>query len=261
MSVLALSGVSRAFGGVWAVDGVDLEVAAGRVTGLIGPNGAGKTTLINLITGVLKLSRGRISLDGEDISRLEAADVARRGINRTFQNVRLLPEASVLENILVGFHRHERSSLFANLLNLPAAARERRTLIERARLLLARFGMESVAALPAGSLSYGHQRRVEIMRACAAEPLVLLLDEPVAGMNDVEARELAAIFSSLAEQGMALLLIEHNMRFVMNLCQHICVLDSGHLIAEGSPEAVRGDPAVIAAYLGSEQASRAPRVA
>lgn len=255
MSVLALQDVGRAFGGLRAVDGVTLSVPAGRVTGLIGPNGAGKTTMINLITGVLALTQGRIMLDGKEISRLEAPAIARRGVARTFQTVRLLPEASVLDNVLIGFHLAERTGVLANLFNLPSASAERRGFVDRTRHLLERFNMSEYAATPAGTLSYGHQRRVEMMRACAADPKVLLLDEPVAGMNDVEAAELAHIFAALADDGLALLLIEHNVRFVMSLCQWLYVLDSGRLIAEGTPGEVRSDTRVIAAYLGAEAAS------
>jgi branched-chain amino acid transport system ATP-binding protein len=176
--------------------------------------------------------------------------VARRGISRTFQNVRLLREASVLENIVVGAHRHERTSLLANSLGFPAIWRERRAFRARAAKLLARFDLEEFADTPAGGLSYGHQRLVEIMRALAMEPDFLLLDEPVAGMNEVEARRLGTIVQGLAQEGIGVLLIEHNMRFVMEFCEMIYVLDSGRLIAQGTAPEIGRDATVIKAYLG-----------
>lgn len=248
---LVLDGVTRAFGGVVAVDDLSLTVEPGRITGLIGPNGAGKSTVVNLITGLLRLTAGRIRLGGRDITEAEAPEVARAGIARTFQTVRLLKEASVLDNVVAGFHRHERAGLAAGLLGLPSALREGRELRRRAAAILERFGMAGFADQPAGSLSYGHQRRVEMMRALAMEPQLLLLDEPVAGMNDVEADALGRIVAELAGDGLGVLLIEHNMRFVLSLCAEIHVIDSGRLIASGTPAAVRRDPAVIAAYLGA----------
>lgn len=251
MSALELRAIARSFGGVPAVDGLSLTAAPGRITGLIGPNGAGKTTVVNMITGLLKVTRGTILLGERDVTEAEARELAHAGIARTFQNIRLIADASVLDNVISGFHRHERTSLAANMLGLPSVFRERRELAERAHALLERFGMAALARYPAGSLSYGHQRRIEMMRALAMEPKVLLLDEPVAGMNDTEAHSLADIFRSVAEQGVAILLIEHNMRFVQSLCAHIYVLASGRLIAEGDPDGVMRDPTVVEAYLGS----------
>jgi branched-chain amino acid transport system ATP-binding protein len=247
---LSLDRVSKRFGGVEAVAGVSFDVPGGQITGLIGPNGAGKTTLVNLITGMLKVSSGRIGIDGRDITEAPPHRVARAGIARTFQNIRLLREASVLDNVVIGYHRHERTSFAQNLLGLPAARRERATLREAARLLLERFEMSRYADYPATALSYGHQRRVEMMRALAARPALLLLDEPVAGMNDVEAEELGSIIRALARDGLGILLIEHNLRFIMSLCTEVHVVTSGRLIASGSPEHVCSDPAVIAAYIG-----------
>ena len=251
MALLSLEGVARRFGGVEAVGGLTMTVPTGQITGLIGPNGAGKTTVVNLITGLLKLSAGVIRLGSKDISTAEPQHVARAGVARTFQNIRLLRGASVLDNVVVGFHRHERTGFLANLLGLPSARRELADFRDRALSLLARFGMTAYADVAAGTLSYGHQRRVEMMRALATGPQLLLLDEPVAGMNDVEADELGTIFRDLAADGLGILLIEHNVRFVMDLCTDVHVLASGRLIASGSPADVTRDPAVVTAYLGS----------
>ncbi|PWR21649.1 ABC transporter ATP-binding protein [Zavarzinia compransoris] len=251
MTVLSLQKVSKSFGGVHAAAGIDLEVGAGEIVGLIGPNGAGKTTIVNLVTGMLKLTAGRILLNGTDVSEASARDIARAGVARTFQNIRLLREETVTDNIIVGFHRHETSSLMANLIGLPSARAERRRFQEAAERLLEQFEMTEYARMPAGALAYGHQRRVEMMRAMATSPSLLMLDEPVAGMNDVEAEELARIFAALAEGGMSVLLIEHNIPFVMSLCRKLYVVNSGRPVASGTPAEVSADPAVIAAYLGS----------
>ena len=250
MALLSLEGVTRRFGGLAAV--ADLTVAAepGAVTGLIGPNGAGKTTVVNLVTGLLALSGGRITFEGRDISALPPHEVAAAGIARTFQNIRLLPEQTVSANVLIGCYRHALASPLACLLGLPSAWRGRTAALAQVEALLERFGMAQMADYPAGALSYGHQRRVEIMRALASRPRLLLLDEPVAGMNDVEAAAIAAIMRELAAEGMTLLLIEHNLRFVGATCRVVHVLDAGRLIASGSPAEVTADSAVIEAYLG-----------
>lgn len=250
MTALTLDGTSCQFGGLRAVKDVSFSVPAGTITGLIGPNGAGKTTVVNLISGFLKLSGGRICIGDIDISRAEAHRIARAGIARTFQNIRLIGDASVLDNVVSGFHQYEQSGLWTNLLNVRAVLRERRELEKRALALLDRFGMAGFASYAARNLSYGHQRRLEIIRALALQPRVLLLDEPVAGMNDTEAHSLGAVLREICDQGTAILLIEHNMRFVMSLCSHIYVLAAGELIAQGSPAEIRRDPAVVTAYLG-----------
>ncbi|HSW18382.1 MAG TPA: ATP-binding cassette domain-containing protein, partial [Ramlibacter sp.] len=190
---------------------------------------------------------------GEDIGAQEPHVVARRGVSRTFQNIRLLPEATVLENVMIGFHRHERVSILAGLLGLPASRRETAQIMEKSMVLLERFHIKRYAAMPAGALSYGHQRRVEMARAVASDPAILLLDEPVAGMNDVEANELGDIYEELTRvNNMGLILIEHNIRFVTRMAQHVYVLASGRLISEGSPQAVMQDENVVVAYLGKK---------
>jgi branched-chain amino acid transport system ATP-binding protein len=250
-AMLELQGVSRRFGGVPAVDAVSLSAAPGTITGLIGPNGAGKTTLVNLVMGLLHLSSGRVLLDGQDVSRTEAPQLARAGVARTFQNIRLVPHATVLDNVLAGFHRHETAGFWANALGLPRARAETAAHRAQAQALLERFGMSPVAHHRAGGLSYGHQRRIEMMRALAMKPRLLLLDEPVAGMNDAEAASLGRIFTEVAASGVAVLLIEHNMRFVTSICSYLYVLSSGRLIAQGEPGPVLQNPDVVQAYLGT----------
>ncbi len=252
--LLALDNVERLFGGLRAVAGVSFTVPAARITGLIGPNGSGKTTLINLVSGMLSVSSGKIVLNGVDISTLAPHKVARAGIARTFQNIRLLKDLTVRDNVAIGFHRNEKTNIFENLFGLPSARRERKKLREQADLLIERMAMKNYADRPAGELSYGHQRKVEIMRAIASSPALVLLDEPVAGMNDVEAQELSHLLRELTADGIAILLVEHNMRFVTALCETIHVMNSGRLISSGKTETVLKDPAVIAAYLGEPRA-------
>jgi len=251
MTGIALDGVSKSFGGVAAVSELSLTIPPAHMTGLIGPNGAGKTTVLNLITGIVPPTAGQIAVGEQDITAAAPETVARAGIARTFQNIRLLREASVLENVMVGFHRHEETSLAANLLGLPSAWRERARFKERARTMLDRFGMSRFATARADSLSYGHQRRVEMMRAVATEPSFILLDEPVAGMNQIEAEEIGAILKTLVSDGIGILLIEHNVSFVMDLCSTIYVMNTGRLIAAGNAATIQRDAAVIEAYLGA----------
>lgn len=250
-NILELRSVSRHFGGVPAVAGVDLSARAGAITGLIGPNGAGKTTVVNLVSGFLHLTSGQVLLEGRNVSRSEAAVLARAGIARTYQNIRLIPDATVIENVLAGFHRHEVTGFWANALGLPRARAEAAKYLLEADTLLKRFQMTEFAGHRAGNLSYGHQRRIEIMRALATSPKLLLLDEPVAGMNDAEAGSLGEIFREIAADGVAILLIEHNIRLVSSICSYLYVLSSGRSICEGVPDEVFRDQRVIEAYLGA----------
>jgi branched-chain amino acid transport system ATP-binding protein len=251
--MLRLESVSKEFGGLRAVRELDLQLAPGELTGLIGPNGAGKTTVTNLITGLMSLTAGRIMFGERDITELEPHDIARAGIARTFQTSRLFKRMSVLDNVVVAIQESadDRVSTLGCLLGRPRAYRLEREWRARARELLTRFGIERHADDEARTLSYGVQRRVEIARALALSPTALLLDEPVAGMNDAEAAQLGVIFRQLRDEGMAVLLIEHNVPFVTSICDQVNVLSHGQLIASGTPESVVCEPAVIEAYLGS----------
>jgi ABC-type branched-subunit amino acid transport system ATPase component len=250
--LLEVDGLARAFGGVRAVDGASFEVRAGEVHGLIGPNGAGKTTVLNLVSGLIAPTGGEIRLDGRPIEGIAPHRIAALGVARTFQNIRLFSELSARDNVLVGQHLRRRdASLTARLLALPASLREEREARERAMALLERIGLADRAHEKAKNLSYGEQRRVEIARALASGPRLLLLDEPTAGMNPVEVDHVAALIEQLAAAGHAVLLIEHNVRLVMDVCDRITVLSFGKVISRGTPAEVARDPAVIDAYLGS----------
>ncbi|HYY51881.1 MAG TPA: ABC transporter ATP-binding protein [Myxococcales bacterium] len=247
---LALAGVSRAFGGVRAVDDATFTVGDGEVHGLIGPNGAGKTTLLNLISGLLRPTAGKIELDGRRIDGLPPNRIAALGVARTYQNIRLFGGLSAVDNVVVGQHLRRRASFWRHLFLLPSARSEGRTARAEAGSELARVGMQERASTRAFNLSYGEQRRVEIARALAAQPKLVLLDEPTAGMNPNEADAVARLVREVTKQGRAVLLIEHNVRLVMQLCDRITVLNFGKVIAKGTPAEVGKDPAVIAAYLG-----------
>jgi branched-chain amino acid transport system ATP-binding protein len=250
---LEINELTRRFGGVTAVDRVSFAVNPGEVFGVIGPNGAGKTTLFNLVTGVTPPTSGSLLHDGTDITAARPHQIARRGIARTFQNIRLFSELSALENVMIGRHCHTRSGLFSGVLGLGTAGAEERAVRKRARELLALMGLATRAHVKARNLPYGDQRRLEIARALALEPQVLLLDEPAAGMNPAEKTALADFMRRLrVDFDLTMLIIEHHVPLVMGLCDRIAVLDFGRLIALGDPETVRRDPAVVEAYLGEE---------
>jgi ABC-type branched-subunit amino acid transport system ATPase component len=250
--LLELDDVRRSFGGLRAVDGVRFQVGAGEVHGLIGPNGAGKTTLLNLVSGLLRPTGGAIALDGRRIDRLATHRIAALGITRTYQNIRLFPALSAADNVLIGAHLRRTDPLWRRMLFLPGVARAEADARAGALALLARVGMEGRAGERASNLSDGEQRRVEIARALASGPRVLLLDEPTAGMNPAEVASIAALIRDVARSGHSVLLVEHNVKLVMDVCDRITVLNFGRVIADGAPVEVAADPAVIAAYLGGE---------
>jgi branched-chain amino acid transport system ATP-binding protein len=252
---LVLGGVRKSFGGLRAVSDVSLVVRAQSIFGLIGPNGAGKTTLFNLVTGVYRPDAGTLRFGGADLTRLAPAAIASAGVARTFQNVRLFAQLTALENLLVACEVHTRAGLFAAILRTKAHFADEEAMRARATALLDVFGLQSLAGSPASSLSYGDQRRLEIARAMMIEPKLLLLDEPAAGMNTVEARALMEQIRWLRETfHVSVVLVEHNMHVVMGVCEEIHVLDHGETIAAGTPSAIRADRKVIAAYLGEDEA-------
>ncbi|MEP9353081.1 ABC transporter ATP-binding protein [Xanthobacter sp. KR7-65] len=253
-ATLELWQVAKRFQGVVAVDSVSLTAARGRVTGLIGPNGSGKTTTMNMITGLYPTDAGHIKLDGVDIARYAPHRVAALGVARTFQNIRLLSSETTLHNVLLGAHRHQSAGLIDVLFSLPGLKRSEQRETERCAALIDLVGISHLRDVPVGGLSYGDRRRVEIARALATKPRLLLLDEPAAGMNFAEKRALADLVIAIRDMGVTVLLIEHDIEFVARVSDHIVVLNFGREIAAGTPEEVRRMPSVIEAYLGTEDA-------
>ena len=257
-ATLQLEGVEKVFGGLRAVGGVSFTVAPKQIFGLIGPNGAGKTTIFNVITGVYMPDGGRVLLDDLDISRKPPAAVAAAGVARTFQNIRLFSAMTVEENVKVAAHRIHKASMLGAILRTGAHDADERAFAERTRELLEIMNLAGLAGEQAGNLPYGSQRRLEIARALMLSPKVLLLDEPAAGMNSQEAGELVDQIRFLRdEMDLTIVLVEHNMSVVMEVCENIHVVDHGETIAEGVPETIRTHPEVLAAYLGEESPEEA----
>ena len=252
--ILECSHLGIDFGGLRAVDDFNLTIGRTEIAGLIGPNGAGKTTVFNLLTKVYQPTRGTILLDGLDTSGKTTAQINRMGIARTFQNIRLFSDMSVEDNVKVGLHNQERYSALTSVLRLPKYWRQEAAAHRRALELLSIFDMQDLADYKAGSLPYGAQRRLEIVRALATNPSLLLLDEPAAGMNPSETAELMENIVKIRDTfGIAILLIEHDMSLVMGICEGICVLNFGRVIAKGTSEEIQANPAVIEAYLGKRK--------
>ena len=248
---MEISGLTMRFGGVTAIDGLTMAVPAKKIVGLIGPNGAGKTTVFNVITGFYKPEAGRVNLGGRDLLGLPPQRICALGVARTFQNIRLFHQGTVLENVMVGCHVRRRCGWWMAPLLLPAFFREEKAIRQKALGLLERLKLAHLAREKAASLPYGAQRRLEIARALATDPAFLLLDEPAAGMNPHESQELVRFISEVrADFDLTILMIEHDMKVVMGVCSHIWVLDYGRLIADGGPDDIRRHPEVIAAYLG-----------
>jgi len=250
--MLKVENLTIRFGGLVANNDITLEALPGKITGLIGPNGAGKTTCFNLINGVYKPNEGKIIFDGQEIQGKRPFQVNELGMARTYQVINLFRKLSVVENVVVGMHTTLKHGFFSSLLKLPGERREEKAAFARAMELLEFVGLKDFAYDEAGSLSYGNQRLLEICRGLASNPKLILLDEPAAGMNSVEKVELDVLLKKILDTGVGILLIEHDMKLVMNVVDYLYVLNYGKLLAEGTPEEIQNNPEVIAAYLGED---------
>lgn len=249
--ILEVRNLGIDFGGLTAVNNLDMDVYEGEIYGLIGPNGAGKTTVFNMLTKVYQPSRGTIKLDGQDMAKLDPVQANIAGVARTFQNIRLFSGLSVLDNVKIGMHNQIKYGLLTSILRLPGFYKTEKAADEKAMELLKIFGLEKYADLTAGNLPYGAQRRLEIARALATEPKLLLLDEPAAGMNPQETQDLMDMIRTIRDHfPISILLIEHDMKLVMGICERITVLNFGQMLAQGLPEEIQSNPEVIKAYIG-----------
>ena len=253
MTLLSVRGVSKRFGGLQAVNDLSFDVATGAIKALIGPNGAGKTTIFNLISGFLPPDSGEIVFGGEEIHAMSSCEVAIRGMVRTFQHIRLFPKMTVLENIMVGRHVHSRAGFLAGMLNLPSTWREERRIREKSHEVMELLGIAAHAGTEAVSLAYGQQRLVEIGRALACEPKLLLLDEPAAGLNMRETNEMGGLIGGIRNMGVTVLLVEHDMSLVMKISDEVVVVSYGEKIAEDRPLAIQKNREVIRVYLGDDE--------
>ncbi len=250
--MLRLSGIGKRFGGLTALQEISFRVAPASITGIIGPNGAGKTTLFNIATGIYPPTEGAVLLEGKDISALPPEKRARLGLVRTFQNIELFGKMTVLENVMVGLHTQTKSGIFACAFRMPWQLREERSIRERAKRWLDFVGIAELAGVEAGKLSFGKGRLLEIARALALDPKLLLMDEPAAGLNSKETQELAKLIKSIRDRGVTVALVEHDMDLVMEICDSLVVLNLGSMLAEGTPKEIQDNPAVVTAYLGEE---------
>ena len=249
-TLLEMRGISKSFGGIRAVNDVSLKVESGRIVSIIGPNGAGKTTVFNCVTGFYCPDHGELIFNGNNITGLQPHRITVSGVARTFQNIRLFGEMSAIENVMVGRFCRTQAGVWSSILRSPKARREHRITAQRAMELLKFVELESEAHSQARNISYGKQRRLEIARALATDPKVILLDEPAAGMNPTETTEMVELIRKICREKATVLLIEHDMKLVMNISDRIMVLDHGEVLAEGTPQEVRSNPQVIEAYLG-----------